>query len=80
MILDMAEKPKKPKPPKATPASGPWTPEAIKALRDRLKLTQEAFAERLGVGQAVVAGWERRHRKPSRQSLMLLDLLAAKKL
>lgn len=53
-----------------------WTPAQIKALRRRLKLTQAQAAGKVGVGQAVWSAWESGVRKPSRQSRILLDILA----
>ncbi|MBM4255717.1 MAG: helix-turn-helix domain-containing protein [Deltaproteobacteria bacterium] len=41
------------------------TPEAIKALRTRLQLTQEAFARILGVSFATVNRWENGKAEPT---------------
>lgn len=38
--------------------------ETIKALRERLQLTQTAFAERIGCAQGAVAMWEANQRRP----------------
>lgn len=74
MILDMAEKPKKPKPRK--PAKT-WTPAAIKALRDRLDLTQEECAARLRISQGQLSNLETgRREKPTSAIAHLLDLLS----
>jgi len=37
----------------------------IKAIRGRLNLTQEQFAQKLGISWATVARWERGAGKPS---------------
>jgi DNA-binding transcriptional regulator YiaG len=50
-------------------------PEQIKALRDKLGLTQAQAAEKVGVGQGVWSAWESGQRRPSRQSAILIDLL-----
>lgn len=55
------------------------TPEAIKALRMRLGMTQSAFAHYLGVSFTAVNRWERGHNLPSplaRQALQKLDQMA----
>ena len=36
----------------------------VKALRQRLALTQRAFAERVGVAQPTVANWEMGNKRP----------------
>lgn len=56
------------------------SPEQIKALREKLGLTQAEAAAKIAVGQAVWAAWESGQRKPSRQSALLIDLLRRKKL
>lgn len=56
------------------------TPDEIKAIRERLKLTQTEAAEIVGVGQGVWSSWESGERTPSRQSAILIDLLAKKKI
>ena len=43
-----------------------WTPERIKGIRERLGLSQRAFADRLGVTQPFVANWELGNREPLR--------------
>ncbi len=56
------------------------TPSQIKAIRDKLGLTQAEAAEKVAVGQGVWAAWESSKRQPSRQSALLLDLLRRKKI
>ena len=41
-----------------------FTPERVKELRERLGLTQLAFAEKVGVSQSTVACWETGQRTP----------------
>lgn len=50
-------------------------PREIRALRRRLGLSQQAFAERLGVSIQSVHCWETGKRKPSRLALKVLDRL-----
>jgi putative transcriptional regulator len=44
-------------------------------LRTRLGLSQEKFAEKLGVSVSIVGKWERGLHKPHGQSLRALDRL-----
>ena len=57
-----------------------WTAAAVKALRDRLDLTQAEAAARLRISQQLWADWERGHRSPVPPMQLLLDLLAAGRL
>ncbi len=54
------------------------TPKDIKRLRERLGMTQEQFAERLGVARETVARWEIGANAPRGLSLKALKELAAK--
>lgn len=49
------------------------TPEAIKALRERLGLSQVKFAMRYGFGMSTVRDWEHGRRKPQGLYLALLQ-------
>jgi putative transcriptional regulator len=51
----------------------------VKALRERLHLTQQAMAERLGVSFATVNRWENGWTVPSNLALRQLDLLASQR-
>lgn len=51
------------------------TPAEIKALRQRLGLTQEEFARKLGVSFPTVNRWERGHFNPSRLAEARLEQL-----
>jgi DNA-binding transcriptional regulator YiaG len=53
-----------------------WTPAAIKALRLRLRLSQEQFADRIGCARSLVSLWESGQRVPSRMACKALDTLA----
>lgn len=59
----------------APTAEGPWTKERIKSVRERLGLSQAAFAEKIGVSQPLVALWEMGERTPGRYAdvMALLD-------
>jgi len=51
-----------------------WTPKRIRALRGAL--TQQAFAERVGVSSfMIVSRWETGTRKPDKRSREALDKL-----
>jgi len=51
------------------------SPERIKSLRQRLGLSQKAFAKQLGVSLRTVQRWERGESKPSKMALFHLALL-----
>lgn len=51
------------------------SPDEIRALRQRLGLTQEAFAQRLCVASMTVSRWERGIRRPERWNEHLLRRL-----
>lgn len=48
----------------------------IKALRDRLELTQAQFAERLGVDQGTISNWERGVTTPGGPARKILATIA----
>lgn len=53
-----------------------WTPEAIRALRKRLGMTQKAFADELGYSRYIsVTELERGDYSPSGPAQRLLDML-----
>lgn len=54
-----------------------WTPERIKALRERLDMTQDQFAFLLGAGSATPTRWEAGLSLPSRHYLERLESLDA---
>lgn len=64
---------------RGTPAKpkGEWTPSRIQQLRQELEMSQEAFAERMGVRQATVSDWETGKQKPSPMARRLLDRIAS---
>ena len=53
------------------------TPEEIRAIRKRLDLTQEQFAQLIGVTVFTVGGWERGEHVPSPLSLRMLRTVSA---
>lgn len=53
-----------------------WDAERVTALRKRLRLTQDAFAQRLGVWQVTVSRWESGTQKPGKFLVPRLDELA----
>jgi DNA-binding transcriptional regulator YiaG len=54
----------------------PWTAERVAALRQRLGLSQAAFADELGVRQQTVSEWETGRYRPRGASARILSLLA----
>lgn len=52
------------------------TPENVKALREKLQLSQEEFAARLGVSFSTVNRWENGHVAPKKLALFRLEKLA----
>jgi DNA-binding transcriptional regulator YiaG len=55
-----------------------WTPARIKHLRNSMKLTQEAFAERIGVTRTYVNLMERKVKTPGKTMCILLDCMETK--
>lgn len=53
------------------------TGQTIKELRDRLGLTQEQFAARIGVTFSTVNRWENGHAKPSKLAELALRSLSS---
>jgi len=45
----------------------------VRELRQRLGLTQEQFASKLGVTFPTINRWENRHSKPSKMAMMLIE-------
>ncbi len=58
------------------PSREPWTARRVAALRDRLQLSQAAFADRLGVRQQTVSEWETGRYAPRGASVIVLGMLA----
>lgn len=59
-----------------------WTPERVRALRLRLRLTLDAAASKVGVRPRTWLGWElpSQNRHPSKSHEILLTLLDAGKI
>ena len=51
------------------------TPEAIKAIRDKEKVSQPVFAQYLGLSKNIISDWERGIKKPRGSSLRLLQII-----
>lgn len=47
----------------------------VARIRAQTKLSQSAFAKRIGVSAATLKNWEQGHRKPTGPALVLLALL-----
>lgn len=63
-------------PPLKFPAlSGDPDRDRIIALRQRLGISQADLAKILKVGVTTVQGWESGYRKPSKSTLLLIDVL-----
>lgn len=56
-------------------AAHKWTPKALKALRHKLKLTQDALAYTLGAGSATTTRWENGTHRPSPRYMVKLEAL-----
>lgn len=56
----------------------PLTPDEIRKLREREKVSQPVFAHYLNVTKGVVSKWERGAKKPNGPSLKLLNLVRDK--
>lgn len=56
----------------------PLSPEEIKALRERERVSQPVFALYLNVTKSLVSQWERGEKRPSGASLKLLNLVRTK--
>lgn len=52
-------------------------PEAVdvKAIRDRMRLSQDAFAQRYGFSPGAVRDWEQRRRRPEASARVLLTVI-----
>ena len=57
-----------------TPAAV-FSPAAIRALRDRERVSQSVFAQYLNVTPGLVSQWERGEKRPSGPALKLLTLV-----
>jgi DNA-binding transcriptional regulator YiaG len=53
-----------------------WDPARVKALRAYLGMTQQAFADELGVRQQTVSEWEKGMYRPRGATVTLLNLIA----
>lgn len=53
-------------------------PVHVKALRDKVSMTQEQFAARFGFSTATLRHWERGDRSPHGPALVLLNVIAHK--
>ncbi|MDA1010016.1 MAG: helix-turn-helix domain-containing protein [Chloroflexi bacterium] len=54
----------------------PWDAGSVRALRDRLGITQAELAERVGTRQQTVSEWETGASRPRRMSQRLLSIVA----
>ena len=55
-----------------------FTPERIRALRERENISQPVFARYLNVTKGLVSAWERGTKKPSGPALRLLTIVEKK--
>ncbi|MFZ7233432.1 helix-turn-helix domain-containing protein [Avibacterium avium] len=53
----------------------PFTPEEIKAIREKEQVSQTVFAHYLNVSKNMISEWERGVKKPSGTALKLLNLV-----
>lgn len=61
--------------PDTAASANAWNGARIKALRERLRLTQERFAHRLSTTVSSVSHWESDKRQPSPMACVLLTQL-----
>lgn len=66
-----------PKAKRPEPSTPEWTAERIRALRERLDLTQTELGDEIGVALRSVQYWEE-GRQPSRLAIRMLESLEAK--
>ena len=52
-----------------------WTARAVRKLRARIALSQEAFAEALGTTRQTIINWEHGHQAPKKMASRLLAAL-----
>lgn len=57
---------------------GSMTPEEIKGIRERERLSQPVFARYLNVSKNLVSDWERGVKKPGGPALRLLSIVRSK--
>jgi len=55
-----------------------FTPEQIKALREREQVSQTVFAHHLNISKDSISQWERGEKRPAGPSLKLLSLIERK--
>lgn len=60
------------------PKAKAYSPEQIKAIREKTHTSRSVFAALLNVGPSTVEHWERGLKKPSGPSLRLLDVVERK--
>ena len=53
-----------------------WKPEAIRALRDHMRLTQREMADELEVRQQTISEWETGQHIPHRSTQKTLNMVA----
>ena len=62
----------------ALPKVQRYSPEEIRAIREKNLVSQPVFAVYLNVGRSTVAQWEQGKKRPSGPAARLLDLVARK--
>ena len=63
---------KRPRPAAGRTTHSKWTARAVRKLRARMGLSQEAFAEALGTTRQTVINWEHGHQVPKKMACRLL--------
>lgn len=59
-----------------TPLKASWDAERVRALRKHLGMTQQLFADKLGVRQQTVSEWEKAIYKPRGATVTLLNMIS----
>ncbi|EDV0264208.1 TPA: type II toxin-antitoxin system MqsA family antitoxin [Salmonella enterica subsp. enterica serovar Ball] len=60
---------------KVSPKPVTMTPDEVKAVREKLKLSQAVFAQYLHTGVTTLQNWEQGLAKPNKQAILLMKMV-----